>query len=85
MNSASAKWMLNAAWILLATTLLINCFSPFVAVILHNKTITEINHSKYSPSLITKRSYVIVVVNVLTVITIILGIGGITLFLIKNI
>lgn len=85
--NSKLKWTLAIGWILLGITLLLNCVSHLVGFYLNNKTISEINTENsdaYDPVLADKRSGFIFKINIWSVTIMILGIGCIIFYVIKN-
>jgi hypothetical protein len=86
LKTSHGIWFLRGGWILLVITLLINCISHIHAADLHQKTIAETWDMKlYDQERIKDRYRAVSKVNWLTVGTLIAGISGIVIFVLKNI
>jgi hypothetical protein len=83
-KDSAYKGLLGWGWGLLVLTLLLNCISHQSAARNANKTIKEINEGKYDPEKPTKRNRGVVRLNLLTIITMIIGIGLIMSYIIFN-
>lgn len=82
--NANDRYLLNVGWILLATTLLINCVSHIRAADLHNRTIRDINELNYDSGTVRRRYKEVSFVNWASVTTMMLGLVSIIVFVTKN-
>lgn len=85
MSLAHYKWLLIVSWLFLGGTIVINAISHFIAMNFNYKSIEEIDKNEYSGKLALSRNRKLKYLNLVTVITLLIGILFLILFTSINI